>query len=65
MESDQLPLERDGDEYWELEIELPAGRHEYIFVADGAWRPDPMAELVPNAFGGVNSVVAVPEPVRT
>src|SRR5580692_4316700 len=39
---------------WEAEIELPAGRHEYLFLTDqGWWLPDPeAAESVPNPFGG-------------
>jgi hypothetical protein len=56
-----LPLEQYDDGYWEADIPLAPGRHEYIFVADGCWRPDPMADSVPNPFGGVNSVVNVPQ----
>ena len=57
-----LALEQYDDGYWEAETPLQPGRHEYLFVADGIWRPDPMAESVPNPFGGVNSVVTVPVP---
>jgi 1,4-alpha-glucan branching enzyme len=53
------PLKRNGDGTWSAEIQLPPGRHEYLFVADGTWRPDPETEAVPNPFGGVNSVVTV------
>jgi 1,4-alpha-glucan branching enzyme len=46
---------------WEAEIELPAGRHEYLFLTDqGWWLPDPEAvESVPNPFGGWNSVIQI------
>ena len=39
-------------------VRLPAGRHEYKFVVDGAWSTDPKcAETAPDGFGAVNSVV--------
>jgi len=53
------PLERNGDRCWSAEIEVPPGRHEYLYLTDGEWRPDPAAECVPNPFGGVNSVITV------
>ena len=49
-----------GDSHWVKELSLPPGRHEYLFVADGFWMPDPRAlEAVPNPFGGWNSVLRV------
>ena len=54
-----LPLKHDGAGVWSADIELPPGRHEYLFVTDGCWRPDPTAEQVRNEFGGVNSVVTL------
>ena len=56
----RCPMEHNGDGVWSAEIDLPPGRHEYLFVADGAWMADPVAEAVPNPFGGVNSVISVP-----
>jgi len=45
---------------WRLELPLGPGRHEYLFVADGCWMPDPgSAESVVNPFGGHNSVRTV------
>jgi 1,4-alpha-glucan branching enzyme len=45
---------------WKGELSLPPGRHEYLFVVDGQWLPDPAArEAVPNPFGGVNSVISI------
>lgn len=54
-----IPLERDGDGCWVTELLLRPGRHEYLFIVDGIWRPDPETECVPNPFGGVNSLVTV------
>jgi hypothetical protein len=46
---------------WTVDVPLPAGRHEYAFVIDGAhWIPDPAAPRAPVAdFGMPNSVVTV------
>lgn len=47
-------------EGWALELELPAGTHEYLFIADGRWVADPNNPVSrPNPFGGVNSLVEV------
>ena len=56
-----LPLEHDGDGSWSAELELSPGDHEYLYLADGVWRADPTTELVPNPFGGVNSIISVAE----
>lgn len=43
---------------WQLELSLPPGRHEYLFVVDGTWAADPLArESCPNPHGGVNAVI--------
>jgi chromosome partitioning protein len=56
-----LALERRSDGLWECETILPAGRHEYRYVVDGVWRPDPHNhEIVSNAFGESNSLLEVP-----
>ncbi len=45
---------------WQLELSLPPGRHEYLFVVDGKWVVDPLArETCPNPHGGVNCVIQV------
>jgi 1,4-alpha-glucan branching enzyme len=55
-----VPLKCAQNGEWIGELKLPPGRHEYLFVVDGEWRPDPVArETVPNPFGGLNSVVCV------
>lgn len=48
------------DRKWAKELWLPAGRYEYLFIADGQWIADPKArDDVPNPFGGCNSVLKV------
>jgi 1,4-alpha-glucan branching enzyme len=50
-----------GEGRWIKELVLPPGRYEYLLVTDGKWMPDPQAtETVPNPFGGMNSVIHVP-----
>ena len=48
------------DGAWHVKVGLPRGRHEYRFMVDGQWMPDPGArESVLNPFGSVNSVLSV------
>lgn len=54
-----LPLNPDNNGHWFTEVHIPPGRHEYLFVVDGEWRLDPLAQRVPNAYGGENSVVEI------
>ena len=50
---------------WEIELALPTGSYEYLFVVDGHWLPDPTnPHSVPNPFGGNNSVVDVGTPTN-
>jgi len=56
-----LPLARREDGVWESQLELEPGDHEYRYIVDGAWLPDPHNEVTaPNEFGGANSVCVVP-----
>jgi 1,4-alpha-glucan branching enzyme len=58
----QTPLLPAGDGKWVGDFTLKPGRHEYLFVVDGQWVPDPKAkESVQNPFGGQNSVLIVSE----
>jgi 1,4-alpha-glucan branching enzyme len=58
----QTPLVRLGDGRWTGDLAVKPGRHEYLFVVDGQWLPDPNAkETVANPFGGMNSVLVVSE----
>jgi 1,4-alpha-glucan branching enzyme len=45
---------------WSRDLPLAPGNHEYCFVVDGTWIPDPAAaNFKPNPFGGKNSVLTV------
>ena len=55
-----LPLARREDGMWEACLPLEPGRHQYRFIVDGAWLPDPHnAETIANEFGGANSLITV------
>ena len=54
----KTPLSRTRDGKWVGELTGISGRHEYLFVVDGQWLPDPNAiESVQNPYGGRNSVL--------
>ncbi len=56
------PLTPAADGHWSGDLTVRPGRHEYLFVVDGQWLPDPNAkETVSNPFGGHNSVLIVSE----
>jgi 1,4-alpha-glucan branching enzyme len=56
----RTPLTRVNDGTWIGELSGISGRHEYLFVVDGQWLPDPNAkESVQNPFGGRNSVLVI------
>jgi len=57
---EQTPLVPASNGRWTGNLTLGPGRHEYLFVVDGQWLPDPNArESVENPFGGRNSVLKV------
>jgi 1,4-alpha-glucan branching enzyme len=57
---ERTPLMASGNGRWVGELAIQPGRHEYLFVVDGQWLPDPNArESVQNPFGGRNSVLTV------
>jgi 1,4-alpha-glucan branching enzyme len=59
---DTTPLVQAGNGRWVGNLAVRPGRHEYLFVVDGQWLPDPNAkENVQNPFGGLNSVFTVSE----
>ena len=54
------PLTQVSTGRWVGNVSMKPGRHEYLFVVDGQWLPDPNAkETVQNPFGGKNSVLTV------
>jgi hypothetical protein len=59
---EQTPLSPAGNGRWAGGLKVGPGRHEYLFVVDGQWLPDPNAkESVENPFGGRNSVLTISE----
>lgn len=59
---EKTPLVSLGNGRWVGDLTVKPGRHEYLFVVDGQWVPDPNArESVANPFGGKNSVLIVSE----
>jgi 1,4-alpha-glucan branching enzyme len=59
---EKTPLVSLGNGRWVGDLTVKPGRHEYLFVVDGQWLPDPNArESVANPFGGTNSVLIVSE----
>jgi hypothetical protein len=57
---EKSPLILKGNGRWVGDLSIKPGRHEYLFVVDGQWLPDPNAkESVQNPFGGRNSILTV------
>jgi hypothetical protein len=57
---EKTPLVLKGNGRWVGDLTIKPGRHEYLFVVDGQWLPDPNAkESVQNPFGGRNSILTV------
>jgi hypothetical protein len=54
----RTPLRAAGDGTWEVSLELPPGRYEYMYVVDGQWESDPEAtQYVDDGFGNRNAVL--------
>ena len=54
------PLEKSGDNLWELSLPLPAGTHSYKLVVDGRWRLDPAnPKKAGDGTGNENSLIQV------
>ena len=48
----------DDDGFWFVETQVPAGEHQYKFIIDGDWVPDPdNPTTVEDGEGGLNSVM--------
>ncbi len=55
-----LPMNKREDGLWECHLDLARGEHQYRFIIDGSWLPDPHnSQTVANEFGGANSLVVV------
>ncbi len=58
--SEATPMTRHDGGVWKTTFALAPGRHEYKFVVDGQWMPDPAAtENAWNQHGTLNSVIEV------
>lgn len=58
--SEGTPMQRRGDGRWECLVPIEAGSHQYRYIVDGTWVPDPHNDdSVLNEFGGANSLVSV------
>ena len=54
------PLSRVAEGVWSITIDLPRGRHEYMFVVDGKWVTDPNAMgYSTDGFGNRNALLVV------
>jgi hypothetical protein len=54
------PLSRVAEDVWSITIDLPRGRHEYMFVIDGRWVTDPNAMgYSTDGFGNRNALLVV------
>jgi len=53
-------LARVAEDVWSITIDLPRGRHEYMFVIDGRWVTDPNAMgYSTDGFGNRNALLVV------
>ncbi len=59
--TDNAPMRAVGEGLFAVELLIPQGRHEYMFVVDGEhWIPDPSAPLAADdGFGQRNSVIEI------
>jgi len=60
-ENQPIPLTESEPGLWEVEVELPSGRHEYLFLTDEReWLQDPASiASTANPWGSLNSVIEV------
>lgn len=57
-----VPMHRDADGRWVVDVQLPPGRHVYAYSVDGGLRDDPGApRAVEDDFGVPSSVIVVSE----
>lgn len=55
------PMQPAGRGRWEIKLQLPPGEHQFRYYCNGQWFTDYAAGgVVPNGFGGFNSLLTVP-----
>ena len=53
-----LPMQRDEDGTWKIQLKLEYGEYRYKFMVDGNWQVDPSnSRMEDDGYGGSNSVV--------
>lgn len=56
----KMRLRSKKDGLYALDMTVPEGKHEYKFVVNGQWVPDPKnPDWSPNTYGSLNSVLQV------
>ena len=54
------PMKKSRAGAWEAKLKLPPGEYQFRYFANGQWFTDYAADgVVPNGFGGFNSVLRV------
>ena len=48
---------------WRLELDLPVGRYEYVYLVDQQWTPDPDKPLISDGLGGSNNLIYISKQV--
>lgn len=55
-----VPMTKQKNGLYAIELKIPKGQHEYKFVVDGVWQTDPQNhDTIQNSLGSVNSVVMI------
>lgn len=59
--SNRLPMRRDANGWWTLDLALPPGEYRFRYVADGEWYTDFASHGVEVTTVGWNSLLVVPD----
>ena len=57
--TDQLPMSRNADGYWEAQLLLPDGCYRFSYVADGQWYVDYASFGVEAGPAGLRSLLRI------
>ena len=65
-DAEATPMQQGDDGMWYVTLKLPPGAHQFRYHEEGgAWHTDYAAfGIERNEFGGFNSIVDVPPPIR-
>ena len=57
---EKTPMQKTGDDTWQVKLPLAKGVYRYRLVVDGHWQQDPHNKAAePNPYGELNSVLTV------